>query len=1013
MIRRISVLRLPYLYKGLLLWLVIALSLPGSINPLLAAGETEEPAPLTDEIVFDSLGLTEPYYYQVLEQWRAAGLPDADTAVDLLVTADQYVRLSDDAQVRIGSFQGEDRALIWSNQRGYVEYEVDVPKAGLYAMELTYYPISGDGQASRGPVTFSVELNGQTPFREARSLEFEREFKDLWPLKQADNGDDMRPRTEELGSWRTKAVRDSEGAYPQPLYWHLEEGRNTIRLTHLREPVALLALRFTAPQPLLTYKNAADSYPDGANREGDVVIIEAEQLTTKNATSIQVRGDRDAGTTPASSKDRKINAVGGWRWFKGGESITWTFDAPKTGLYKLGMRVKQNFRRNMSVFRTLSIDGSIPFEEAAVYSFPYHGGWYGEVLGDEDQDYEFYLEAGTHTLTLTASNAPFRKVFSQLDIVSSELREIGVELKAATGGQGDEYRVWNVEEDMPDLLGRLERTRSLLKQMIAQVIAVNGARDNVSQTLESAVSDLNSLINKPNKIPNRQSQFAAMRESLESLRSFLIDSPLLVDKLYLIPADEPNPDMTAGWTERLSASFRSFYHSFDRDNNLDRDDEDTLNVWMMWGRDHVNELQQLADESFTPEYGMKVKINLVQQPELLILSNSAGIMPDVALGVPGDMPYDLALRGAAKKLSDLPGADTLFSSYSPGFLLPFYHEGGYYAIPETVQFKVLFYRKDILQQLGLQVPNTWDDVYALLPTLLQNDYNFYIEPKDFSTIFYQNGVRLYEQDGLSSGLDRPEAYAAFEKWTDLYNVYGLEKSVQSFYNQFRKGYMPLGIADFNQFLQLTVAAPELRDLWGIAPVPGTKREDGTIARWSGGISDAVPGHVQSKSAGASMSAAMLFSRSDPEKEEMAWKFLQWYTSAEVQTEFGLHLEQFYGEQFRWNSANVHAFANMPWKPEELGVLLEQWRWYKDLPIVPGGYMTARELNFAWIRTVIDGVNPRTSMEQAIQEINRELRRKQQEFELVDQRGIARKSLNLPEVNDPWTGVDRYVEELAR
>ncbi|MFC5530501.1 extracellular solute-binding protein [Cohnella yongneupensis] len=1007
--RGFSIIRLPYLYKGFLLWLAITLSLPGSINPLLSADGIEEPAVAMEEIVFDSQA--EPYYYQALDEWRASGLQDADS--DFVVNADRYTQLSDDAEARIGSFQGEDRALIWSNQRGYVEYEVVAPKAGLYAMELTYYPLTGDNQASLGPVTFSVEMNRETPFREARSLEFEREFKDLWPLTQDDNGDDMRPRTEEIGSWRTKAVRDSEGAYPQPLYWHLQEGINTIKLTHLREPVALLALRFTAPEPLPTYKDVAIGYPGTADNEGDIVIIEAEQLTTKNATSIQVRNDRDAGTTPASSKDRKYNTVGGWRWFKGGESVTWTFTAPKTGRYKIGMRVKQNFRRNLSVFRTLYIDGAIPFEEASVYPFPYHGGWTGEVLGDENQDYEFYLEEGRHTLTLTASNAPFRKVFSQLDIVSSELRGIEVDLKAATGGQGDEYRVWSVEEDMPDLLGRLERTRNLLKQMAAQVIAINGARENVSQTLESAVSDLNALIKKPNKIPNRQAQFVSMRESIESLRSFLIDSPLQVDKLYLIPASESAPDMTAGWTERLSASFRSFYHSFDSDNNLKQEDEETLNVWMMWGRDYVNELQQLADESFTPEYGMKVKINLVQQPELLILSNSAGSMPDVALGVPGDMPYDLALRGAARNLSDMQGADALFSSYSPGFLLPFYHEGGYYAIPETVQFKVLFYRKDIMKQLGLQIPDTWDDVYALLPTLLQNDYNFYIEPKDFSTIFNQNGVQLYERDGLKSGLDRPEAYAAFEKWTDLYNVYGLEKSVQSFYNQFRKGYMPLGIADFNQFLQLTVAAPELRDLWGIAPVPGTAREDGTVARWSGGISDAVPGHVQSKSAGSSMSAAMMFSHSDPDKEEMAWKFLQWYTSSKVQTEFGLHLEQFYGEQFRWNSANAQAFANMPWKPEELQVLLEQWRWYKDLPVVPGGYMTARELNFAWIRTVIDGVNPRTSMEQAIQEINRELLRKQQEFDMVDRRGNVLKTLNLPEVNDPWTGVDRYIEELVR
>src|SRR5690606_39091303 len=310
--------------------------------------------------------------------------------------------------------------------------------------------------------------------------------------------------------------------------------------------------------------------------------------------------------------------------------------------------------------------------------------------------------------------------------------------------------------------------------------------------------------------------------------------------------------------------------------------------------------------------------------------------------------------------------------YHPGMLLPFYHDGGYYALPETLSFKVLFYRKDILKQLGLAVPDTWDDVYDMLPTLLQNHYNFYIEPKDFATFFYQHGVELYAPGGLRTALSEPEAYEAFKKWTDLFQVYGLEKSVQSFYNQFRRGYLPVGVADFNQFLQLTVAAPELRGLWDIAPIPGTRNERGEVERWSGGIPDGAQG--QSRMAGSSMTSIMMFERSDARMRDAAWDFVQWYASAETQTEFGLNLESFKGEQFRWITANIEAFVRMPWRPEQLDVLLEQWRWYKDLPLVPGGYITARELNFAWIRTVLDGEVPRTALEDAVQEIDRELRR---------------------------------------
>ena len=40
-----------------------------------------------------------------------------------------------------------------------------------------------------------------------------------------------------------------------------------------------------------------------------------------------------------------------------------------------------------------------------------------------------------------------------------------------------------------------------------------------------------------------------------------------------------------------------------------------------------------------------------------------------------------------------------------------------YALPERVTFNTLFYRKDILEQLDVDIPNTWNDLITLLPTL--------------------------------------------------------------------------------------------------------------------------------------------------------------------------------------------------------------------------------------------------------------------------------------------------------
>ncbi|MBW7461099.1 ABC transporter substrate-binding protein, partial [Paenibacillus sepulcri] len=136
---------------------------------------------------------------------------------------------------------------------------------------------------------------------------------------------------------------------------------------------------------------------------------------------------------------------------------------------------------------------------------------------------------------------------------------------------------------------------------------------------------------------------------------------------------------------------------------------------------------------------------------------------------------------------------------------------------------------------------------------------------------------------------------------------------------------------------------------------------------------------------------------------------QWWLSADVQQQYGADLEAINGVAFRWNTSNVQAFTRLPWKREDAEVILDQWRWYKDIPNVPGGYYLERETNNAWNRTVIGKMNYRASLEQAVRDINRELRRKQQEFGFIDADGNRLKELRVPVVDKPWEGIDRYVE----
>ena len=105
-------------------------------------------------------------------------------------------------------------------------------------------------------------------------------------------------------------------------------------------------------------------------------------------------------------------------------------------------------------------------------------------------------------------------------------------------------------------------------------------------------------------------------------------------------------------------------------------------------------------------------------------------------------------------------------------------------------------------------------------------------------------------------------------------------------------------------------------------------------------------------------------------------------------------------------ANIEAFENMPWRQRDLESILEQWKWVKDMPNVPGSYMTTRQLDFSWNQTVLENINPRIQLENATKDINRELTRKQIEFDIIDENGNVIDPIELLDVSEPWEGVEK-------
>ncbi|MBW7460357.1 hypothetical protein K0U00_40470, partial [Paenibacillus sepulcri] len=71
----------------------------------------------------------------------------------------------------------------------------------------------------------------------------------------------------------------------------------------------------------------------------------------------------------------------------------------------------------------------------------------------------------------------------------------------------------------------------------------------------------------------------------------------------------------------------------------------------------------------------------------------------------------------------------------------------------------------------------------------------------------------------------------------------------------------------------------------------------------------------------------------------------------------------------------------PWPTRDFQKLKEQMQWVQGIPEVPGGYLTGRNIDNAFRRVVVQGDDPRETMENYVRTMNDEITLKRKEFNL--------------------------------
>ncbi len=881
------------------------------------------------------------------------------------------------------------RAFAWTSRNPFVQFGVTVPRAGLYAVQIQYYTRAN----SLIPIDRGVLINGHYQYFESQNVELHKVWADASRSFPMDSfGNEMPQGQVGVGTWQSAYVMDHTYLHDRPLLFYFHAGQNTVRLTNISGSSVLLGqIRVLAPPAVPSYQQYLAAFPPAAAPASTLLTYQAEAPYVKSNSSIQAQASANPASVPFRAGLITMNTLGGASWQTGGQSVTWKVRVKQSGVYHLAFKYEQNVQLGLPVFRQLQIDGRTPFAQALRVAFPYAQTWSNKVIASPTgQPYGFYLTKGQHYITLIVNPAPYRPVIRAVEQVMSGIDQLSLQIRMVTGNTLDQNRTWDIVSIIPNLAQRLNGYAAQLQSAYHELTVMSDGPPAQAQNLAIAVNELRSLAKKPEQVPYRFNELAqsptSVNEMLGQLLTVLPQQPLLLDQFYVYHNAVP-PKPTVGLWPTLMADVTAFVHSFTTNYSLvGKSSPNSLVVWVNRPRQYVSLMQELANSSFTKDTGIKVTMMLMPNEQKLILANASGQTPDVALGVVPTTAFNMGVRGALLNLRTMPQVNQVLSRFSPGALLPLEFNKQLYAIPETQDFWVLFYRKDILSALHLPVPQTWNQVIQMLPVLQRYGMNFY-DPiagaggyKPYATtvpFIYQAGGKLFHKNGLTTAIDSNSAINGFRLMTNLFSVYGIPQQIPNFYTHFVQGDLPVGVADFGTYVQLVAAAPQINGLWGIAPMPGI-RQNGRIVRYAPGT-----GEVD-----------FIFKNSH--RQQAAWKFLQWWTSTHTQVTFANDLQTTYGPAFVWNSSNLRAFRQLPWPQSDINTVLQQWKWLKDVPHVPGDYMLERELSNAWNSVVFSGVNARQAIQDAAITADREIRVQLEELGYLSSTGRVLKPIVMPD-----------------
>jgi len=650
----------------------------------------------------------------------------------------------------------EDKTAVWN---------FSLPLENEVQIKIEYSLISGNSNASEA----ILSLDGN----DGVSVGFERIFEDIFEEKTDYQGNMYRPVTQEIAKIHTKIASDVQKGKAIPYTEKLTAGEHTLSLKSISGDIFIHKIEILPYNADLLYYSGQD-YKEAEEE----IVIQAENALSKSDKAILVLNDRSSPNSyPYHHTKVMYNTIGGESWAKAGQWIEWEIDVPEDASYNIAFRYKQSYKNNDVVYRALTVDGLFPFEEAECIVFNSDSSFKTVTL-----DKKVNLKKGKHTIRLQAVLGSYEQVIDEMYALISELNRVYREIVMVTGPTPDTLRDYKFEIVLKDTIKDFAIISQRLKDLEKKMTELSGANSEASTTFKRIYLHLDKMVADPYSIASRMNDFKSTVTALGTYVTSCQSQPLELDSISFVKGKSKASEGDSFFdvfVHYLKQYIMSFFVDYQKIGMDSAETENEITVWTgtsigATGRDQAQLISDITRNLFTPESQIAVNVQLVNAGSLLP-ATLAGKGPDIALGQAQAEPMNYALRGAVADLSQFKDIDEIKKRFSKSALIPFELDSSIYALPETQSFLMLFYREDVLEELGVDIKDldTWEGLLeVVLPILQKSNLEIGIPTliNSYSMFLLQNEGEFYSEDKTHSLLNEPEAIESFEDFKTLYRI---------------------------------------------------------------------------------------------------------------------------------------------------------------------------------------------------------------------------------------------------